>query len=88
VDSLAAKFASAPTAGLAAIKSAIRTGWSRSFDDQLQHERETQRTVGFSGDYKEGVAAFMEKSTAVQGEITNVVTPGLDPGSTFFSRGI
>jgi len=61
VDALASKFASAPTQGLAAIKAAIRSGWSRSFDDQLQHERESQRTVGFSGDYKEGVAAFMEK---------------------------
>ncbi|HEX8585816.1 MAG TPA: 2-(1,2-epoxy-1,2-dihydrophenyl)acetyl-CoA isomerase PaaG [Allosphingosinicella sp.] len=63
VDTLAARFASAPTRGLAAIKFAIRTSWSRGFGNQLEYERKMQATLGFTDDYREGVAAFMEKRT-------------------------
>ncbi len=61
VDALAAKFASAPTKGLAATKKLIRDAAARTFDDQLDVERDAQRTLGRTSDYKEGVAAFMEK---------------------------
>lgn len=58
---LAAKFASAPTRGLAATKKLIREGATRSVAEQLDHERDVQRMLGRTSDYKEGVAAFMEK---------------------------
>ncbi len=58
---LAAKFATAPTKGLAATKKLIRESGARTLDAQLDVERDAQRTLGRTGDYKEGVAAFMEK---------------------------
>jgi 2-(1,2-epoxy-1,2-dihydrophenyl)acetyl-CoA isomerase len=61
VDALARQFAVAPTRGLAETKSAIRRSWQRSFAEQLDIERDTQRELGRSGDYAEGVAAFTEK---------------------------
>jgi len=64
-DALAAKFASAPTKGLAAIKAAIRSASSRSLDEQLDHERDLQRELGRTADYGEGVDAFMNKRKPV-----------------------
>lgn len=58
---LAAKFASAPTRGLAMTKQLIRDGATRDFAAQLDVERDAQRALGRTHDYKEGVAAFMEK---------------------------
>jgi 2-(1,2-epoxy-1,2-dihydrophenyl)acetyl-CoA isomerase len=62
-DTLAAKFASAPTRGLALTKKLIRESGSRALADQLDIERDAQRTLGRTSDYKEGVGAFMEKRT-------------------------
>src|SRR5271167_4944497 len=64
VDALAQQFAAAPTRGLAATKAAIRSGWQRSFAEQLEVERDVQRELGRSADYAEGVAAFTEKRAA------------------------
>jgi 2-(1,2-epoxy-1,2-dihydrophenyl)acetyl-CoA isomerase len=61
VDSLAARFASAPTRGLAAIKRMIRESWSHSLDQELDLQRDMMRELGTSDDYREGVSAFMEK---------------------------
>src|SRR5512145_1079082 len=61
VDSLARQLAAAPTLGLARIKQAIYDSWHRTFEEQLQHERDGQRELGRSHDYAEGVAAFTEK---------------------------
>lgn len=61
VDALAAKFAAAPTKGLATTKKLIRESATRSLDEQLDVERDAQRMLGRTGDYKEGVGAFMEK---------------------------
>jgi 2-(1,2-epoxy-1,2-dihydrophenyl)acetyl-CoA isomerase len=58
---LAAKFAGAPTRGLAMTKHLIRESWTRTLEAQLDVERDAQRALGRTGDYKEGVAAFMEK---------------------------
>ena len=58
---LAAKFAAAPTKGLAATKKLIRESGQRTLDTQLDIERDAQRALGHTSDYKEGVAAFMEK---------------------------
>ncbi|HZG07947.1 MAG TPA: 2-(1,2-epoxy-1,2-dihydrophenyl)acetyl-CoA isomerase PaaG [Allosphingosinicella sp.] len=61
VDALARKFAAAPTRGLAKIKQMIRGSWSRGLDEELELQRDTMRELGYSHDYREGVAAFMEK---------------------------
>jgi len=61
VDALAARFAAAPTRGLAAIKRMIRESWGHSLDEELDLQRNTMRELGQSDDYREGVAAFMEK---------------------------
>ena len=61
VDSLAAKLAALPPLGLAAIKQIIRTSWSRSLDQELNLQRDEMRRLGFTSDYREGVAAFLEK---------------------------
>ena len=63
VDALAARFASAPTRGLAAIKRMIRESWGHTLDEELDLQRDAMRELGMSDDYREGVAAFMEKRT-------------------------
>jgi 2-(1,2-epoxy-1,2-dihydrophenyl)acetyl-CoA isomerase len=60
-DKLIARLASGPTRGFAAIKLAMRKGWLASLDEQLDLERDLQRELGRSADYREGVAAFSEK---------------------------
>lgn len=62
-DTLATKFASAPTKGLAATKKLIRESALHGFEQQLLLERDTQRRLGHTHDYREGVAAFLEKRT-------------------------
>ena len=53
--------AGAPTAGLAAIKRALYASSGNSLEEQLDVERDLQRELGRSADYREGVAAFLEK---------------------------
>jgi 2-(1,2-epoxy-1,2-dihydrophenyl)acetyl-CoA isomerase len=65
VDALAAKLASLPPLGLAAIKSIIRTSGSRSLDQELDLQRDEMRRLGFTSDYREGVVAFLEKRPPV-----------------------
>lgn len=60
-DALVARFAAAPTRGLGAIKGAIRSSSARTLSDALDYERDMQRALGRSADYREGVAAFLEK---------------------------
>lgn len=64
VDALAAKLAALPPLGLAAIKQMVRTSWDRSLDEELDLQRDEMRRLGFTADYKEGVAAFLEKRPA------------------------
>jgi 2-(1,2-epoxy-1,2-dihydrophenyl)acetyl-CoA isomerase len=61
VDALAARLASLPPLGLAAIKSIIRTSGSRTLDEELDLQASEMRRLGFTADYREGVAAFLEK---------------------------
>jgi 2-(1,2-epoxy-1,2-dihydrophenyl)acetyl-CoA isomerase len=63
VDALAAKLAALPPLGLAAIKQIIRSTWSRTLDEELTLQRDEMRRLGFTQDYQEGVAAFLEKRT-------------------------
>ena len=62
-DGLAEKLAAMPLLGLTAIKKLIRTSWDRSFDEELDLQRDEMRRLGFTEDYREGVAAFLEKRT-------------------------
>lgn len=61
VDGLAHRFAAGPTRGLAEIKRLIRASWSQSLEEALEAQRDAMRELGFSEDYREGVAAFTEK---------------------------
>jgi len=61
VDALLEHFAHAPTGGLAATKRAMHASADNSLEQQLTLERDVQRTLGHSADYREGVTAFMEK---------------------------
>jgi len=65
IDGLATKLASLPPLGLAAIKQIIRTSGSRTLDQELDLQRDEMRRLGFTEDYREGVAAFLEKRPAV-----------------------
>jgi len=64
VDAVARKLASLPPLGLAAIKQIVRTSWSRTLDEELDLQRDEMRRLGFTHDYREGVAAFLEKRPA------------------------
>jgi len=61
VDAIANKLASLPPLGLAAIKSIIRSTWGRTLTQELHLQRDEMRRLGFTEDYREGVAAFLEK---------------------------
>jgi len=61
VDVIANKLASLPPLGLAAIKEMIRSSWQYSLDEELERQAGAMRRLGFTEDYREGVAAFLEK---------------------------
>ncbi|HXV08296.1 MAG TPA: 2-(1,2-epoxy-1,2-dihydrophenyl)acetyl-CoA isomerase PaaG [Burkholderiales bacterium] len=61
VRTLAAKLASGPTRGFALTKQAIYAAEQRALAAQLDLERDFQRELGRTFDYREGVAAFLEK---------------------------
>jgi len=58
---IAQTLAAGPTKGYGLIKQAIQASAGNSLDAQLDLERDLQREAGFSEDYREGVAAFMQK---------------------------
>jgi 2-(1,2-epoxy-1,2-dihydrophenyl)acetyl-CoA isomerase len=58
---LCARFAVAPTAGLALIKRALDVSWDNDLYTQLDLERDLQREASLNPYYTEGVRAFMEK---------------------------
>lgn len=61
VEGVAARLASLPPLGLAAIKEMIRASWQYSLDEELDRQAGAMRRLGFTEDYREGVAAFLEK---------------------------
>jgi 2-(1,2-epoxy-1,2-dihydrophenyl)acetyl-CoA isomerase len=64
VDAIAEKLASLAPLGLAAIKDMIRSSWQYSLDEELERQAGAMRRLGFTEDYREGVAAFLEKRQA------------------------
>jgi 2-(1,2-epoxy-1,2-dihydrophenyl)acetyl-CoA isomerase len=58
---LARHFASAPTKGLAFTKKAMQASYANTLPEQLQLEAGMMRELGYSHDYREGVAAFIAK---------------------------
>jgi 2-(1,2-epoxy-1,2-dihydrophenyl)acetyl-CoA isomerase len=58
---IAKDLAAGPTHGYGLLKKALYASAGNSLDAQLDLERDLQREAGFSHDYREGVAAFMQK---------------------------
>lgn len=65
VEAVAQKLASLPPLGLSATKEMIRTSWQYSLGEELERQAGTMRRLGFTDDYREGVAAFLEKRKPV-----------------------
>ena len=61
---LARKLADGPTLALARIKAALNQSSGNDLSAQLDVERDFQRELGRSDDFKEGVAAFLAKRKA------------------------
>ena len=61
VNAIADKLACLPPLGVAAIKEMIRSSWQYSLDEELERQAGAMRRLGFTEDYREGVAAFLEK---------------------------
>jgi 2-(1,2-epoxy-1,2-dihydrophenyl)acetyl-CoA isomerase len=61
---LATKLAQGPTVGLGLIKEALNRSLASTLDAQLDSERDLQRIAATSADFREGVAAFLEKRPA------------------------
>jgi 2-(1,2-epoxy-1,2-dihydrophenyl)acetyl-CoA isomerase len=61
VAARAAKLATGPTGAYAALKQALRGAFDQSLEDQLATEARLQGACGASADFREGVAAFLEK---------------------------
>jgi len=58
---LARALAAGPTRAFGLMKKAIYAAGNHTLDAQLDLERDLQREAGMSEDYREGVAAFMQK---------------------------
>jgi 2-(1,2-epoxy-1,2-dihydrophenyl)acetyl-CoA isomerase len=61
VEALVQQLATAATRGLAATKQAMYAAGQNTLEQQLDLERDTQRALGQSADYREGVSAFAMK---------------------------
>ncbi|WP_315706241.1 MULTISPECIES: enoyl-CoA hydratase/isomerase [unclassified Bradyrhizobium] len=61
---LARELANGPTVALALIRRLYWDSPENSFEDQLNLEYQLQRVAGATGDFKEGVSAFLEKRPA------------------------
>lgn len=58
---MAKTLASAPTAAIGRIKELLEASASNDYGEQLEQERKAQIQSGLTKDFKEGVAAFIEK---------------------------
>jgi 2-(1,2-epoxy-1,2-dihydrophenyl)acetyl-CoA isomerase len=60
-EALAKTLAAKPPIALASIKKIMRASLENSFAEQLDLEAEFQRHCGYTDDYQEGIASFLEK---------------------------
>ena len=58
---MAERLAQAPTAAIGRIKRMLEAGANNSYEEQLELERQVQIESGQTKDFREGVAAFIEK---------------------------
>jgi 2-(1,2-epoxy-1,2-dihydrophenyl)acetyl-CoA isomerase len=61
VQQVARQLAQGPTRGYVRMRQAVDAGDALTLEQSLDLERDYQRELGRSADYREGVAAFMEK---------------------------
>lgn len=61
VEKLVKKIASRPTLALSHTKALMEQSYKNTYDEQLDAERDIQRMMGLTQDFKEGVSAFAEK---------------------------
>ena len=64
VTELAEKLASGPTLSIGLTKRALNKAMTSSFEEALEYEGQLQDIAGSSADFKEGIAAFLEKRAA------------------------
>ncbi len=64
-ERLAAYLATQPTQAIALTKQALNASAGNSWDVQLDLERDLQRQAGRTPDFREGVAAFLEKRPTI-----------------------
>ncbi len=64
-NELANYLAKQPTEALANIKELVHTSFDHSLNEQLEREQKAMQHLGKSDNYKEGVAAFMQKRDPV-----------------------
>ena len=60
-ENLVNYYANAPTKAIGLIKSMLNKSYQSSLPEMLEYEAYCQEMAGFSDDYKEGIAAFIEK---------------------------
>lgn len=60
---IAVQLARSPARALASLKKALAASSTHTLAEQLEFERNAQRELGRSADYREGVTAFKEKRT-------------------------
>lgn len=61
VNTLIKTVAARPTLALSNTKELLEKSYSQTYDQQLDNEKDVQRVMGLSHDFKEGVTAFTEK---------------------------
>lgn len=61
VLALAEHYANAPTKAIGLMKKMLNKSYNSTLDEALDYEKYCQEIAGSSNDYKEGVAAFLEK---------------------------
>ena len=61
---LAQRLAKGPTKAIGLAKRSMNRALSMDLEQMLEYEVHMQETAGASEDYKEGLAAFLEKRTA------------------------
>ena len=63
-EAIAFTLAELPTKGIAYTKRALNNSMENTLEEQLQLEDELQQKAALTKDFKEGVAAFLEKRQA------------------------